>query len=486
MDSETSADRAFIDDSQPASFDPATYIRYQDSDEEMTMPPPAPLVRARPQRPSLHDSDTEEDEPPAPRSGTPIIRGGSVHPPLPDSDTEDDEPPPPRARSRSRDRTRAPTRQFRLDVKTFALTYSQVPSSWTREYVCARLREIVRGLQREVVEMYVAKENHSEERAAAASDDDDRLGAGFHFHVYLLLNQRLSCRERTFDIRRDANDPNCAAKHHPNIKGVNNRTGWFTYISKEDTEVLAWPATLGDIKLRLRSVKNHRSVTAQAVIERGFISPDDFTNDPSFLFTAGNAARGLQILRDAKARLIRGAVAAPELRGFQQDIVTIARAHVEMFHHQPTAVDTRSVHWFVDEVGNSGKSFLGKHLMDGSLLGEEGRAFFWSGAGTEADVWAAFGSEAVVVIDLARTWNPDQPLVYTIIERLKDGAAFSSKYESRFLQFVPPAVFVFSNRLPKRTALSMDRWQVRKIKPDYTTEQVDAADLPDYEAMLAQ
>lgn len=113
----------------------------------------------------------------------------------------------------------------------------------------------------------------------------------------------------------------------------------------------------------------------------------------------------------------------------------------------------RQITWIVDQKGNSGKSFLANFLaaemgafkMKGDLLQMKDFAF-------------KYQCEDVVVFDYPR--EQKESVNYSILEHLKDGYIFSSKYESHIKHFEMKNVQVLclSNFIPEVKKLSLDRW----------------------------
>jgi hypothetical protein len=105
-----------------------------------------------------------------------------------------------------------------------------------------------------------------------------------------------------------------------------------------------------------------------------------------------------------------------------------------------------------DNVGNTGKTFLAKYL------GTFHNAVVFTNT-TERDITCAYNKEPYVISDLARQWQ-DRSISYACMENLKNGIVFQNKYESCVKKFTPPSVIVFSNSLPTKHMLSLDRWKV--------------------------
>ncbi|KAK3100423.1 hypothetical protein FSP39_019735 [Pinctada imbricata] len=112
--------------------------------------------------------------------------------------------------------------------------------------------------------------------------------------------------------------------------------------------------------------------------------------------------------------------------------------------------DDRQILWINDEVGGQGKSTLAKYMMG------EG-AMYATNASTHNFAFA-YKEQPVVIFDYVRD---DQTAInYGVLENLKNGMIFSSKYESQVKRFKPAKVAVFANFPPDREKLSADRWVV--------------------------
>lgn len=129
--------------------------------------------------------------------------------------------------------------------------------------------------------------------------------------------------------------------------------------------------------------------------------------------------------------------------------------------------DDRTILWYYDHGGNTGKSQFTKWLMakkDAVLLcGKRDNVFHGLlKRHEETGSWPQ-----VVVYDVPRT-NLEF-VSYDALEAIKNGAFFSGKYEGGQALFNSPHVIVFANDAPDRSKMSADRWRVRLIRPDFTT-----------------
>lgn len=111
----------------------------------------------------------------------------------------------------------------------------------------------------------------------------------------------------------------------------------------------------------------------------------------------------------------------------------------------------REVLWIWEKVGNTGKSFLAKHLM--ACCG----AMYLSN-GKTSDIAYAYCHEPLVVFDFSRSF--EEYINYGVIESLKNGVLFSTKYQSKTKVFKPAKIIVFANFEPDTDKLSEDRWDV--------------------------
>ena len=132
-------------------------------------------------------------------------------------------------------------------------------------------------------------------------------------------------------------------------------------------------------------------------------------------------------------------------RKFQRDIIDL------------TVPDNRKVHWIVDIEGNSGKTYLSKYLVckHNVVRFENGR---------NKDIRYAYNYEPIVVFDFSR--SVEERVNYEIIESIKNGIFFSSKYECGMKIFNALHVVIFANFHPDQSKLSQDRWNIIEINEE--------------------
>lgn len=122
--------------------------------------------------------------------------------------------------------------------------------------------------------------------------------------------------------------------------------------------------------------------------------------------------------------------------------------------------DERSIIWYCDRLGGSGKTAFAKHVMVNLP-----KAMFFSGGRFADMAYAIIRSKfdpSAILINLPRT--SEGKVSYAALEAMKDGILQSGKYEGGWRIFPPPHVIVFANWMPQEDALSADRWVIRELE----------------------
>ena len=129
----------------------------------------------------------------------------------------------------------------------------------------------------------------------------------------------------------------------------------------------------------------------------------------------------------------------------------------------------RDILWVYCPNGNTGKTYLSKHLVD------KYGAFYCNG-GKGTDITFAYNGESTIVFDYVR--DSKEYVNYGVIEQIKNGILFSSKYESGMKRFTVPRVIVMANFLCDRTKFSRDRYNVLDISNPDDILEMRWEDLP--------
>ncbi len=133
--------------------------------------------------------------------------------------------------------------------------------------------------------------------------------------------------------------------------------------------------------------------------------------------------------------------------------VTLNAAQQNMIQHIDEQND-RQITWVCDPIGGAGKTFLSKHLI-------ASRSAVRFTNGKNKDIAYAYNYEKLVIIDLSR--SAEGFINYGIMEDLKNGMIFSTKYESSTKVFEPPKIIVMANFYPDLQKFSQDRWDIIEI-----------------------
>lgn len=145
-----------------------------------------------------------------------------------------------------------------------------------------------------------------------------------------------------------------------------------------------------------------------------------------------------------------------ELWDFQKEIL-------ELIETEP---DDRSIHWYWEPKGNTGKTSLAKHIC---LKHKD--AIYICGKAADmkcaiAELCKAGSPPRICIVDLTRTTEGFTGSLYQGLEEIKNGIFFSGKYESGMVMFNSPHIICFANWEPEVGALSQDRWVIKKIGSD--------------------
>lgn len=136
----------------------------------------------------------------------------------------------------------------------------------------------------------------------------------------------------------------------------------------------------------------------------------------------------------------------------------------EVLDIMKTKPDRRTVHWFWEDIGNVGKSFIAMYLglkYDCIICdGKKDNVF------NQIKIWDEKNPDKIapdlIICDVPRSYH-DSQVSYGCIEKIKDGQLYSGKYEGGQIYIGKVHVICFSNQEPEYDKLSEDRWKVVKI-----------------------
>lgn len=122
--------------------------------------------------------------------------------------------------------------------------------------------------------------------------------------------------------------------------------------------------------------------------------------------------------------------------------------------------DDRTIHWFWEPNGKTGKTTLAKHICMNY------NAVFLQGKSNDIKCGVAAYIKENKSLDIAIFYYPrtyEDYVSYEALESIKDGIFFNGKYESGMCMYNSPHVLIFANFEPNKDSLSKDRWNIVRI-----------------------
>lgn len=131
--------------------------------------------------------------------------------------------------------------------------------------------------------------------------------------------------------------------------------------------------------------------------------------------------------------------------------------------------DGRKIHWILDSLGHSGKSYLAKYIaLTKNVIIADGKkndvynqvlSYYFPKKGPKPSQLLD-----VVILDLPRDMENYLGGIYGVLEKLKDGCIYSGKYEGGQVCYPKMHVIVFANFAPDFTKWSQDRYDVTDVQ----------------------
>jgi len=166
---------------------------------------------------------------------------------------------------------------------------------------------------------------------------------------------------------------------------------------------------------------------------------------PEALFKWSNFTAIAQ-LRAGTPTLVEG-----QPRPWQQDLEDILSVDCD---------DTRSVHFYVDERGNAGKSWFQGYMQTKYPT----RVQLLQAGKLDDMAYIIDPNKDIFLFNITRGGMEKFAMCFSILEKLKDRLVQSPKYQSRMKYLMKtPHVVVFTNEDPPRDLLSTDRYKVNNL-----------------------
>ncbi len=266
-----------------------------------------------------------------------------------------------------------------------------------------------------------------------------------HTHVLFEFSKAIdTTNSRRFDI--DGN--------HPNIQPVKNAAHWkkaLAYHHKQGVPVV--------------------SETLRAKLSQSPVSPKDKKPQP--------IKETLEKYDTARDALLEGCMTFSQVGGviaafnykrpdFGEEPVVKWRPWQQALIDEITLTDPdpRHIIWYYDEKGNSGKTFLAKHMGMHREAFVSTRANAYHVATQLQQAMLSGGAILIVMFNFSR--QQENHKIYQALEEIKDGMMSCEKYKGSTIYFKIPHLVVFANYEPFLECCSLDRWDIRTIHNDGT------------------
>ena len=142
----------------------------------------------------------------------------------------------------------------------------------------------------------------------------------------------------------------------------------------------------------------------------------------------------------------------------------------------------REIFWIVGKDGDEGKSWFQKYVK--SVFGTQRVVSGIDIKTSNASIFQAlrkcpFVTADIFLFNIGKSMKKFDEINYDVLEKLKDGEAFASKFNSQQLKIrVPNVVMVFSNCPPDFRELAKQRFRVFYINNDKLTGRKSESDKP--------
>lgn len=257
-----------------------------------------------------------------------------------------------------------------------------------------------------------------------------------HYHVFVRTSRKIYVTKTKWDIDG----------RHGNYQSCTSFQAWDRYVKKGGDFKSEGDLIQGnfDVDAYKKSKASKRSLIAEVCLEHG---PDEtIRRYPEAIYNFDTLVKNYQLIQRREAFSLVDVKPPEKWYTWQKYVLGLSKS-------EP---DQRSIHWFVDDVGNTGKSFLAK------FFSVRGNCFYYQG-GKKVDILYAYNGETIVCADFTREKEEDTTF-YSTLETIKGGIYLSSKFHSMVCRWPGERhIFCFANWEPKREQLSIDRWWIYRL-----------------------
>ena len=259
-------------------------------------------------------------------------------------------------------------------------------------------------------------------------------------YVEFLTNKRLSAVRKI-----------CSTAHWETRKGTQQQA--IDYCTKKDDTYVDGPWDEGDRKENKQGQRTDLELACAAAAQGGVQAvmnqhPTAYVKYHAGLEKVASAAH-LERVKQARKEQFTGMELRPWQASLNQKLLG--------------PPDDRTVHWYWEDTGNVGKTWMAKYLK-----ATQGATVLDCSKKADLAYLLRGHQGKIVVFNIVRSMDEQyMGHVYGTIESIKDDMVVSTKYEPVEVPLGPQHVVVFANVEPDYTKWSEDRYSVKKIPGEH-------------------
>jgi hypothetical protein len=274
--------------------------------------------------------------------------------------------------------------------------------------------------------------------------EEHHANGGKHFHVVISFEKRTLLKPDHFKFTLRS------VTYRPNMSSRRTVKDATRYVCKEDKNPLLDGITQDELNDEIKAKENHTTAFYEQCLRTGKITKEQVMNCPKILPKLSQVEQGLRTFnsisrQESNMKDIQEQDKLEEMYAWQAGVVDIVNG----------TPDQRKIHWYWSEEGGMGKTSMALYL-------DSFHDTFYCTGGSMRDLACAWQQQRIIIFDMTKSSVLDDDF-YSNLEQFKNGAVFSSKYNSGMKRSVRPHVIVFANTAPDATKMT-DRFITTELR----------------------